>query len=391
MRVGNGFLLVVIQYVLCAVSMVLTALFALSFSTSSLGLPFSVPGEAIIAPVLMVVVGVSLDAIKYLFWGTGTFHFQISSLVLVFFSWAASVAFFVTQDDAKVERARVNTPAYQAYLVEKNALEQQISQKAALVELKSNSQFHKQWQESERLSNELVILSEQLNQLLLDGGQIGFLQAKGQLTSSAFFDGIGRIANVPGETIRNVFFAVLALLLELGSIGMISLRLKAKKYRAALKQDASSAISTVRSQDDLLGGLNPRLASTAGFAEIDESVSRENDGVVTDNYNYKALDKKPLERSQSYLSHSRSESPTESEGQEDSSYIDPEIEEQWQQFVGLTETWQALTERLPIPLPMTRSDVMSCQYLHRDEKRNTVFKWMGKISHPISRFRKVSV
>ena len=388
----------VIQFTLCSVSMILTALFALSFSTDSLGLPFSVPGEAIIAPVLMVIVGLSLDAIKYLFWGSGVFHYQLSSLVLVFFSWAASVAFFVTQDDAKVERARIQSPEYHAYLAEKSGLERQIEQKTALVELKSSSQFHKQWKESERLSNEVGELSDRLNRVLLTGQTIGLDQAKSQLTSSAFFDGLGNAIQESGDTVRNAFFAILALLLELGSIGVISLR---RKIKLITQQSQKSSITDKpfqnKTQEDVLGFLSKKLPLSSGYADIPEKS-------VTDS-------KQSLNQSQSYAHFSQSsekpkdqytrgylrtgsisdEEPRDSNQRSD--HEKDEFEQAWKEFEKQNlHSWDGIIMQLPPPLPLTRSDVLSCRYVHHDEKKqNQVFKWMGKISHPISRFRKAGI
>ena len=229
------------KIILCAVSMCLTALFALSFSTDHLGLPFQIPGEYWIAPVLMVVVGLSLDSIKYVFWATGLTVFQLGSLVLVVFSWCASVAFFITQDDSKLNNVRKETPAYLSYQTKVDSLQREIRQKEQLIVKRTSSQFHKQWAEGERLSNELIQLNQDLSNLLKAEASIGVSEARRSMTSSAFFNGLGQWFGQTGITVRNVFYAILALLLELGSIGMVSLSYQHKIKKSDVTQSTDSS------------------------------------------------------------------------------------------------------------------------------------------------------
>ena len=231
------------KLILCSVSMSLTALFALSFSTDHLGLPFSLPYEHWIAPALMVVVGLSLDSIKYVFWATGLRSFQLASLVLVIFSWCASVAFFITQDDSKIDQARKKTPEYLAYQSQLSSLQREIRQKEQLTANRTQSQFHKQWEEGERLSNELGGLNDQLTTLLKSESSIGVDSVKQNMTSSAFFNGIGHWVQLTGTEVRNLFYAVLALLLELGSIGMVSLSYQHAKERKSSTEQKNKILN----------------------------------------------------------------------------------------------------------------------------------------------------
>lgn len=98
-------LLAGVKVLLCAVSMILTALFALSFSglqviQSDAGLSgaqatASVNGFELLSAGLMIAVGIAIDSSKYLFWSRAHHPgFIALSLGLVIFSWLASLAFF---------------------------------------------------------------------------------------------------------------------------------------------------------------------------------------------------------------------------------------------------------------------------------------------------------
>lgn len=211
----------VTQYLLCSVSMVLTGLFAVSFSS---------PGEplgprATFGPGLMVLIGLGIDLSKYVFWRSRSAHiaFFTLSLLLVMFSWAASVAFFVTQEAQGIEKVRTESASYHAHRIAIDSLGQEIAAKQVLVDKRLGSRYHDQWDKGEALSREIAVLNAKLAWLVNDSTSVGREEARRKASTSAFFLRLASALHIDADVIAVITYSMLALLIEVSALGMISL------------------------------------------------------------------------------------------------------------------------------------------------------------------------
>ncbi len=207
---GNHALTHLTKYLLCGVSLALTALFALSF-TSSISME---AGIKYLPQLLMVSIGVGIDLSKYLFWHFREKHYAYYALsfVLVFFSCMASIAFFVTQEQQQIRKAVQSTPAFTAQAASIALLEKEILAKQKLLDARLASRYHEQWDKGESLAGELAALRLELGQLINTGNDIGVDQARQQISTAAFFVGVSKILGVSFESTVTVGYALLALL-----------------------------------------------------------------------------------------------------------------------------------------------------------------------------------
>jgi hypothetical protein len=210
--------------VLCAVSMVLTACFALSFGSSG-----SEPGSimAVVSPLILITIGVVIDLSKYLFWGArgenASLGFAFLAVVLMIFSWMASVAFFISSEEIKLTNFRKQTAQYKAFDLELKNLDEVITQKTKQSEKRLGSSFHNQWDKSEAITQDISTLMNKRAALLLQEPAIGLNQAQQTLVSMAFFRSIASLTGLQGDTVRNAFYGALALLIEVCAFGLLSL------------------------------------------------------------------------------------------------------------------------------------------------------------------------
>ncbi len=246
--------------VLCCVSIVLTSLFAFSFSASR--------GEdlGIVALVLTLAIGVSVDLSKYLFWIYRKAHysFYFISLILLLFSWSASVSFFVTSERSNVERARLASASYQSHLAQIESLKQRIENKQHIIKARLASAYHDQWDKAEKLSLEITQLNSELSALLLKTQSIGMDDAESQIGSSTFFKSLANLMSTSTLIISSSFYGLLALMIETCSISLISLsgylpKEKSNgKSRNAETEDFES--TGVNAQTDIDKGEGPQRA-----------------------------------------------------------------------------------------------------------------------------------
>jgi len=211
--------------VLCFVSMILTACFALSFGS----VPSPEEGELykITSILLLITIGVVLDLSKYIFWNASSkgksAYFVSISIVLMIFSWIASVAFFVSTEDKKVSDFRKQSSEYLAYEQEIKSIKLAIDQKTLQSIKRLDSKFHEQWDKSENLTKNIDQLTSKLNNLILNEPNVGLDQAKSSMASIAFFDSISKITNLDSVSVRNLFYGLLALLIEVCALGLLTL------------------------------------------------------------------------------------------------------------------------------------------------------------------------
>ena len=245
-----------VKIILCAVSMLLTALFAVSFAKSS-NIPFFDLGSVDqLSIVIMVLVGLSLDMSKYLFWSDNSLKFL--SVTLLIFSWVASVAFFISNENGVLEVKRVTSFEYQAYEEEVDSLREEIKRKISMVEKRFSSKFHEQWDMGESMSGEIDQASSKLKILLQEEPNIGRVKAQNDSSTYAFFRSISSIAGSSPETVRTFFYGILALLIEVCSLGMITHNNNLKRAQLnSLTQVGAVLDDNIVEVNDELEGIEP--------------------------------------------------------------------------------------------------------------------------------------
>ena len=210
---------------LCGLSILLTGLFAVSLASSSLGLPVSIVGERWIATLLMVLIGVSIDMSKYLLWREGMRQSNIAlvgvSVVLLAFSWCASVAFFVSQESNVAQNEWLSSGESMAKEKQITAMEEIIEANKALIANKMRSKFHGQWDEAEKLTAENKVLADSMVLLLTSTDLEGRFYVKRSRERGTLFSALATPLNLSSNTVRNVFYAILAFFIEVCAIALI--------------------------------------------------------------------------------------------------------------------------------------------------------------------------
>lgn len=261
----QSLMLSVIKTVLCSVSMILTALFALSFSSplGSLGSPLKYLPYA-----LTVSIGLSIDLSKYVFWFHRAKHpaFYITAVVLLVFSCAASIAFFITQERQGVEIKRLNTETYQAHRLNIELLREDIKTQRALIETRLKSRFHDQWDKGTSSATEVSIMREKLVDLIAQSSLIGLQEARIHQRTSAFFVSLSVILNMSFDVTVLLCYATLAFLIEWCALGMIALSGSLTGRGSQESSDKGEPLSASQEalfqtiQSDIVGGRVPPIA-----------------------------------------------------------------------------------------------------------------------------------
>ena len=226
----------VTQTVFCLVSMILTGLFALSLSGVSLNVLSEPDGvnRTLFLAVLFVLIGCCIDIGKYLFWAQRqrSTYFVGLSLTLMTFSWLASCAFFMSSDASVLQEAQTKTGEYVALQHRIESLTQEISHHERLLDNRLSSSYHKQWEAGEGDANTIAKLRVSLNVLIERLPSAGRENAAEQVPTAQFFKQVGEVLNVSVDTARIIGYGILSLLLEVSTLGMISL---VQVFRADMK------------------------------------------------------------------------------------------------------------------------------------------------------------
>ena len=226
----------VTQSVFCLVSMILTGLFALSLSGVSLNVLSESEGinKTVFLAVLFVLIGCCIDIGKYLFWAQRqrSTYFVGLSLTLMTFSWLASCAFFMSSETSLLQEAQTNTGEYVALQHRIEGLTQEISHHERLLDNRLSSSYHKQWEAGEGDANTIAKLRVSLNVLIERLPSAGRENAAEQVPTAQFFKQVGEVLNVSVDTARIIGYGILSLLLEVSTLGMISL---VQVFRADMK------------------------------------------------------------------------------------------------------------------------------------------------------------
>ncbi len=206
---------------ICAISMALTGLFAISFAKST----DTYTVTHILNLGLLVAIGVCLDLCKFLFWRFHARHkaYLALSLALMGFSCVASIAFFVSHEIAAINEAQYHTAEYRAHEFKINQLQKEIEQKEALAATRSNSQYHEQWDKSQTLHDAIHEQTQQLAALIEASDHIGISAARANVPSSGFFTKIAHTLNTSFERVVIIAYSLLAIFIEVSALGLISM------------------------------------------------------------------------------------------------------------------------------------------------------------------------
>ena len=217
----------VTQTVFCLVSMILTSLFALSLSgvASSDVVIGNGLSKNLLAAGLFILIGCCIDFGKYLFWSERhrSYYYGAMALVLTGFSLLASCAFFLSAEFVAINNSRLESTEYRVLQERTDAIRQEINHHERLLEKRLNSEFHRQWVEGEKNAERIRELKGSLIRLMELSSSAGKDTAMNEVPITRFFAVLGQIFGVSTEAVRNFGYGLLALLLEVITLGAISL------------------------------------------------------------------------------------------------------------------------------------------------------------------------
>ncbi|WP_339672426.1 hypothetical protein [Dasania marina] len=220
-------LIQITQIIFCLVSMILTSLFALSLSGGSIDRISDQEewGGAVFMAILFVLIGCCIDAGKYLFWSQRqrSHYYGALSLLMMGFSWLASCAFLVSSENSFLAEAQMMSVEYAAVQQQIEAVNQQITYYERLLEKRLNSAYHEQWAEGQSNVDKMSVLNETLLTLTKSLSLAGKDEAWHRVATTQFFTDVSQILGSSVEVVRTAGYGLLSLLLEVSTLGMISL------------------------------------------------------------------------------------------------------------------------------------------------------------------------
>lgn len=220
------FLIKTTQYLLCCISILLTAIFALEIGSVQVldsQSDFSVKYYTIVF--LLISIGLCIDVSKYLFWFYREKHFLFLSLsiVLVFFSWSASIAFFISKEKSSIDIYQLESSKFIANNMAISLLEMNILEKRKLLDKRLSSRHHDQWEKGDEILNEIDRMSTELRKRIEVSDLVGLEDAKLKLSTSELFSTLSSAFSVSLSLIANTAYGLLALIIEVCAIGVMSL------------------------------------------------------------------------------------------------------------------------------------------------------------------------
>jgi len=206
--------------------MLLTALFAFNIGSihSSTTLQyFSI--EHSVGLFLLIAIGLCIDISKYLFWFYRKRHvlFLLLSVLLVCFSWAASVAFFTAKEKESIRVYQSESSQYIAHKVTIASLKSTIAEKQKLLEKRLSSNYHNQWDKGEEMLEEINSLNQTLKEHIALSDSIGIESAQSQLNTSALFMMLSSLLSLSFSSVANIVYGMLSLIVEVCALGVMSL------------------------------------------------------------------------------------------------------------------------------------------------------------------------
>ena len=207
--------------------MILTSLFALSLSGVTIDRLSDQEdwGSAVFLAILFVLIGCCIDIGKYLFWSQRhrSRYYGILSSVLMGFSWLASCAFLVSSEHNLLHESQIRSDQYVALLQKIDGTKQEIAFHERLLEKRLNSSYHSQWNQGEATVEKIATLKAKLAELTESSSGVGLDAAVQQVPTIRLFNEISQVLNISSELIRAVGYGLLGFLLEVSTLGMISL------------------------------------------------------------------------------------------------------------------------------------------------------------------------
>ncbi len=247
-------LIQIVKYTFCAVSMILTSLFALSLSgvASSDVVIGNGLSKNLLAAGLFILIGCCVDFGKYLFWSERhrSHYYGAMALVLTGFSLLASCAFFLSAEFVAINNSQLESTEYRVLQERADAIRQEINHHERLLEKRLNSEFHRQWVEGEKNAERIRELKGSLVRLMELSSNAGKNTALNEVPITRFFAVLGRIFGVSIETVRNFGYGLLALLLEVITLGAISLANSMRREALCADKETADAIKPEASVDD---------------------------------------------------------------------------------------------------------------------------------------------
>jgi hypothetical protein len=215
------------QAIFCLVSMILTSLFALSLAgVTGDVLPHQEGGiKVVFLALLFISIGACIDIGKYLFWSQRQRNrcYGILSLVLMAFSWLASYAFLLASEQDLMRASQVRSEQYIALQLRIKSTQQAIATQERLLEKRLASAYHSQWQQGEANLDAIASLQSTLADLTEDATTVGLGTAAKKVPTTRFFASIGQALTIEPDAVRLTAYGILSFLLEVSTLGMISL------------------------------------------------------------------------------------------------------------------------------------------------------------------------
>ena len=197
--------------------------------------------------------GGCIDIGKYLFWSQRhrSRGYAALSLILMGFSWLASCAFLVSSETNLLEKARIASAEYSAFQQRIESITDQITDYEDLLDKRLGSSYHKQWEEGQSNADKIAELKETLANLIETSSSAGEGTAQKRVSSTQFFNYISQTLNVSIELVRALGYGLLSLLLEVSTLGVISL-VRAFKQEAAIDNhcDEKAEIELVKAKSE---------------------------------------------------------------------------------------------------------------------------------------------
>lgn len=197
-------------------------------------------GHAFFMAGLFILIGCCVDVGKYLFWVKRQIsrYFKVLSLVLMVFSWLASCAFFLSSEMRLIKETQQRSPEYVSLQQEIDGLQKNIAIEERLLNKRLGSSYHKQWEQAENSATKIARFQAETAEKQSALSQVGLSSAESQLETTKLFAAISHTLNISLDTARIVGYAVLALLLEVSTLGMISLAGAEKEADRSLSLDS---------------------------------------------------------------------------------------------------------------------------------------------------------
>ncbi len=233
------------QYIFCLTSMALTALFAFSLSgitTDDLWQTKGVTSSFLLLTIFLLI-GACIDAGKYLFWlkkGNSLF-FLLLSLLLMIFSWLASCAYLISSELSLLESAKTHTSEYISLQADIENIENQIRHQEILISRRLGSTYHSEWAKADAIAEKIAQLKTELSVKIASLSNLSEDAIAPHVATTQFFHSISNFMGADARTIRLLSYGLLSFLLEISTLGMLSLvkDLKLKPDRKDVQQFAA--------------------------------------------------------------------------------------------------------------------------------------------------------